>query len=281
MNQKQKQFAFVLDLDGTALNSKGELSEYTNRVFAQVAGCSELVVASGRALESLPREVREHPHIRYAITSNGAAVHDLKEHRVLERCTMKPEAVEAIIAHTEQENIVYEAFINGHGFAQSEYVASPRDYGVASERGIRYIQTTRKPVADMKTFLKKHAQELDCVDVILRDLFDKPRIRENLQKNVAGIAITASVPRMLEIADEKAGKGKAFLSLIKTLGIEVQDTAAFGNAENDICMMQAAGVGYAVANADPECLSAADAITAANDEDGVAKGILEFLRERM
>ncbi|MCQ2508139.1 MAG: HAD hydrolase family protein, partial [Dorea sp.] len=82
---------------------------------------------------------------------------------------------------------------------------------------------------------------------------------------------------MIEIADEKAGKGKAFAWLLEELQIPPENSAAFGNAENDIDMMKTASMGYAVSNADEECLQAADWITASNDEDGVAKAMIEFM----
>ena len=53
--------------------------------------------------------------------------------------------------------------------------------------------------------------------------------------------------------------------------------AAFGNADNDIDMIQYAGYGYAVENASVKCKKAADHIVRSNDEDGVAQGIYEFL----
>ena len=51
---------------------------------------------------------------------------------------------------------------------------------------------------------------------------------------------------------------------------------AFGDGSNDLSMIQAAGIGVAMGNADPAALSAADYITGTNDNDGVAEAIERF-----
>lgn len=61
------------------------------------------------------------------------------------------------------------------------------------------------------------------------------------------------------------------------LGIPAEETAAFGDADNDIDMLEASGFGFAVENASPACLAAADYITRSNREDGVAFGIYAIL----
>ena len=69
----------ALDLDRTTLNSEGHLSERNRRAIERaISSGIQIAVASGRSLDSLPGEVLEIPGIRYAITSNGAAVYDLK-----------------------------------------------------------------------------------------------------------------------------------------------------------------------------------------------------------
>ena len=70
----------ALDLDRTTLDSQGHLSEINRRAIeSAVAAGLHVVVASGRALDSLPAGITEIRGIQYAITSNGAAVYDLRK----------------------------------------------------------------------------------------------------------------------------------------------------------------------------------------------------------
>ena len=95
----------------------------------------------------------------------------------------------------------------------------------------------------------------------------------SLPEQVTGIYLTSSVPTLLEIADEKAGKAAALAFLADYLQIPQEAIVAFGNAENDIDMICWAGIGVAVENSPEEVRRAADEITSTNDEDGVARWI--------
>ena len=68
----------ALDLDGTLLNSNGEVSPCTQKVLSEASDRGVVVIpATGRPLASLPPVVAKQPWVHYALTSNGAAVWDL------------------------------------------------------------------------------------------------------------------------------------------------------------------------------------------------------------
>ena len=80
----------------------------------------------------------------------------------------------------------------------------------------------------------------------------------------------------MEINQGHANKGEALLALAKHLGIEREQTLAFGDGLNDLSMLKEAGVGVAMANACDEAKALADWVTLSCDEDGVARGIEKF-----
>lgn len=84
-------------------------------------------------------------------------------------------------------------------------------------------------------------------------------------------------PYFLEFTDRRATKGQALKRLAGELNIRREEIISFGDSHNDLDMIQYAGLGVAMANAIPEVRAAADLITAANTEDGVARVIEEHV----
>jgi len=94
------------------------------------------------------------------------------------------------------------------------------------------------------------------------------------------IGVTHSGGSVVEISAAGVHKASALEWLATSLGVDPSDVVAFGDMPNDLTMLQWAGHGVAVANAHPELLAAADEVTLANTEDGVAVTLERLLRER-
>lgn len=74
-----------------------------------------------------------------------------------------------------------------------------------------------------------------------------------------------------------ATKGRAALWLCERLGVPPADTAAFGDASNDVELMRLAGFSVAMRHATPDVLACANAIAPSNADDGVARVIEDWL----
>lgn len=172
--------------------------------------------------------------------------------------------------------MAYEAFIAGIPYAQASYVADPVRYGAAAT-AVPYVRRTRKPVEDIRGFIRQHKRELDSIDVVIRK--GKETLWKKLETQVEDIYVTSSVPQLLEISYKEAGKASGVRFLLDYLKIAREHLAAFGDGDNDSGMLRFAGIGVAVANAVPGCLAAADRITGSNDEDGVAAELERMLAE--
>ena len=79
-----------------------------------------------------------------------------------------------------------------------------------------------------------------------------------------------------DIISADGGKRSAMLEILRRYGIQPSACIAFGDSENDIEMLRAAGIGVAMGNATPDCLAAADYVTADCDDDGVQKALEYF-----
>ena len=71
----------ALDLDGTLLNDKKQITSYTKEVLKKAMAQGVLVlIATGRPFTAIDEELNAFPEMRYALTSNGARIIDVKAH---------------------------------------------------------------------------------------------------------------------------------------------------------------------------------------------------------
>lgn len=267
----------ALDMDRTTLNAEGKLSEKNKEAleYALKKGV-HIVIASGRAFSALPADVLLIKGIEYAITSNGAEVYEIAGRKCLKRYCISPESVSRIMELTKDMPVTWEAFIAGEAFAEEEYVKDAIRFG-ASSQAAEYVRRTRRPRKDIFSFILEHKGELSSIDVIIRDEQQKDAVWAVLQGEVKDVYMTSSIAQLIEISDKACGKHSGLKFLTELLGIGREETAAFGDADNDSDMLAYAGCGVAVANASPGCLAVADLIVADHDMDGVAEGIYRLL----
>ena len=267
----------ALDMDRTTLNPEGKLSEHNRAALERAINRGiAVIIASGRTFTSLPADVVGIPGIAYAITSNGAALYHLPTGKCLHRFLLEPGSVEQVLALTAGENVTYEGFIDGQAYADQAYVEHPERYG-ADRLAAAYVRETRRPEPEIRAFLRAHARQLDGMDIVVQDQAVKARLWAQLEREVPELYVTSSIQRLLELAHRNAGKHSGLRLVLERLGISREETAAFGDGDNDAEMLSFSGVGIAMANGTPACLAAADFVTKSNGEDGVAWGMEHFL----
>lgn len=265
----------ALDLDDTTLRSDSSLDPVTKDALIKVIDAGiEVVVASGRAYRSLPKEVLSINGVRHAITSNGAAIENVPSGDRLMSRVIPEEAVHEIL-RSFPDVYMLEAFIEGQPYCDSEYMKDPERYGCSKDY-VNYVQTTRLPVDDMRAFISENASHLDSIDLICRNIGEKAEYYKKA-KEIDGVYVTSSSPRLVEISDAGAGKGRALRYLCTRLGLNPENVAAFGNGDNDADMLSFAGFGVAVGNATEACKAAADYVCETNNDLGVAKTLLKLI----
>lgn len=267
----------ALDMDRTTLDKEGRLSMQNKKAIEDaIASGIHVVIASGRAFDTLPRDVLAVPGIEYAITCNGAAMYHVPSGKCLKRFRLPQEAVEAIMKATGKEDVTYEAFIDGIAYACREYIENPVRFGVTPQAAA-YVSATRHMREDIVKFIHENRHQLDSMDIIVKSGEQMQKIWKMVAECTDKVYITSSVKQLVEIAHRDAGKKSGLAFFTELLGLDREETAAFGDADNDIDMLQYAGVGIAMGNASEGCKRAADLITKHHDEDGLAYGIREFL----
>ncbi|HUU70872.1 MAG TPA: HAD family hydrolase [Planctomycetota bacterium] len=91
------------------------------------------------------------------------------------------------------------------------------------------------------------------------------------------LSLTKAEEGIIQIMNGGVSKGSAVQFLMKRLGVRPVETAAIGDAPNDIPMFQAVGLSIAMGNAYPETKAAAKHVTLTNDENGAAAAIEEYI----
>lgn len=262
----------ALDLDETTLNQHSRLSESNRDALAAAVKMGIiLVIASGRAFDTLPREMCTFPGVQYAICGNGAAIYTMPEGNCIRRYSIPEVAVHRVLCCAQGEKLTFEAFVSGCAYAQWDYIQEPGKY-MTDPMTSRYVKESRRPVENIQTFILEHITQLDSLDLVVGDLQVKERMMQRLC-NIPGIYITTSVPRLIEISHMDCGKHRGLEFLSEYLQLSREEICAFGNADNDADMLKWAGMGIAVSNGSPACLSAADYITEHYMDDGVAKAL--------
>ena len=116
-------------------------------------------------------------------------------------------------------------------------------------------------------------------------MVDKP---ERLDQAVSQIpdeirsryTIMKSAPYSLEILDKRVNKGEGVKVLAEKLGIARENVMTLGDQENDIAMLEYAGLGVAMGNAIDSVKAISQFVTKSNREDGVAYAVEKFVLNR-
>ena len=101
-------------------------------------------------------------------------------------------------------------------------------------------------------------------------------IEELSKMNFKGCAVVKSAAFLVEVVNVSYSKGTALKFLAEHYGVPMEKTIAIGDQRNDIPMIEVAGLGFAVKNADEELKKVAIVSRYTNEESAVAKIIEQY-----
>ncbi len=266
------------DMDGTFLDDEKRIPEENWQALLDCAARGiQIVPATGRTVRGIPDEIRTLPGVRYAITTNGAVVADLKEDRIISTCRIPADTAVRVLemARDSGDDIMYDAYIDGIGYTTQDFYDHAEKYAVSA--GVAaLIRKTRQVVPDHIRYVKEMGRGIDKINMFFADMEARMRMRAALDR-IPELLVTSSLPNNLEINAAGADKGSALLRLAEFLGISREETMAFGDGENDLSMLRAAGLGVAMENGEGLVKAAADFVTGSNNDAGVASAVRKFV----
>ena len=270
----------ALDLDGTLLNHEGQVTPRT-RAALQAASDRGVVIVptTGRPLGNLPPVVAQLPGVRYAITSNGAAVYHLPDRLCIHESAMEPALVCPIIEELQKKSIHMDAFINGDGFSQRscEGKIDCLDMPTSIKR---YIHRTRTFTDDLAAYIRVHNLNVQKMTLNFYPQEDgtflyRDEVMQILSEHPE-ITFLSGGYHNLEFTRAGVTKGNGLTLLCSHLGVDIEETLACGDTQNDIDILKTAAIGVAMENALPEVKEIADFVTRSNENSGVAHAIRTF-----
>lgn len=265
----------ALDLDGTLLNNKKQLSKQN---LEAMTACIErgiyVVPATGRTVEGIPEAFKGLPGVRYAITLNGGSVIDIETKQIIAERKLDNQKTLELLDIISEYHVMYDVYIDGRGISEERFYYHLDEFGVSPELQ-ELVKTTRRVKPSIKEHVRETGVPVEKINLYFNNLEDRKRLREVLIQD-PNIIVTSSLENNLEINALGATKGQGLLRLASHLGVGIDETMACGDGENDVTMIQTAGIGVAMANGDEELKAIADFVTASNEEDGVAQAIRRF-----
>lgn len=261
----------AMDLDGTLNNDQKTIDPPTRQalITAQDRGV-RLALASARPLPGLYKErdlLNLSDHHGILIACNGGVIADAADGAVLSSDTMDLEAARRVLRELERLPVT-PIVDNGKRF----YVTDKDGYMVGFECVNNRMECVELPsLAEGLTWAP-------CK--ILMSV--APAALKAVQRQIAAfldddLTVVQTAPFYLEVLPRRINKGAALRSACRAVGIDPAEAMAFGDSENDIPMLRAAGLGVAMANADDAVKAAADAVTLSNNENGIAAALEKVL----
>ncbi|MBQ8305049.1 MAG: HAD family phosphatase [Blautia sp.] len=266
MNNKK---LFLTDLDGTLLNDQNVVSPATRKALEDFTAAGNVfAISTGRAMESVLHVVKElelsYPGM-YILSYNGALIYDCDAKKSLFRASIPFDAVQELLDMANERDIHIQTYTD-------RYIVAPAYNEHLDFYRIR-VQTPVIIDPDIVSELPEPPCKMLAVE--RHDHAKLERLRTAIHERYGDRFTTIySNQYLLEIVPAEAGKGNALVRLRDHLGILPQNTMAAGDAENDISMIEAAGLGIAMKNGSDEAKAAADVVT---KEDNNHDGLVPFL----
>lgn len=263
----------VLDMDDTLLSSKNEILPSTIKALIEAQNNGAMVVlASGRptggmidAAEILQLDT----HQSYIISYNGAVVTRMNDRTVVDATYVEHSEFNEILQFLRKERVMALTYKENKIYYEGQ---SAYEKVEGELTGLEMIK-----VDNLRDVISEDVPKVMGVGNI--------ELIQALNKQLAGsfgddIHATTSKPFFLEFMHRNVSKGKVLRRLAEQFGIHQSEIIAFGDSNNDKDMLEFAGLGVAMGNANATIKEVADVITLSHDEDSIAQIIEEYILKK-
>lgn len=266
----------AIDLDGTLLNSEKRISsENKSKLQLAMDRGVKVVVCSGRVYSGARVYAREIGSNGPLIACNGAIIREMDTESFLYSNTMTIDDSLKVIDICRSEDIYFHIYIGDTLYTEKLGYSSLLYYN----RNIELPEKDRidiRVIDNIKEIIKKPENPVAKILVIDYDR-DKLRNTRKIIEEIKGVQVMSSGKNNIEIVNAGVNKGKSLEILADKLGVRREQVVAIGDNENDLSMLEFAGLGIAMGNAEEYVKETANYVTLTNNENGVAHVIDKFI----
>ena len=263
--------ALALDLDGTLIDSKKQLSEKNIKaIHKAIEKGTAVILASGRpviGIAHIAKKLSLEEKGGYILAYNGGNIIDCKTGKIIYEKILPKQCIKAICEAAHKNDVIALTYTDSEIVAENDSDKYMIKESLCNDVKIKKVDNLEKfvdyPVA--KFLVVGEHQKLLPVQKELLELF--PGV----------IDAFFSESYFLEVVPAGVEKSASLENLLEILNLKREELMACGDGMNDISMLKYAGLSVAMENAYPEVKEYADYITSSNDDNGVAYAIEKFI----
>lgn len=264
------------DMDGTFLDSSSTPSAENIEAFKEAINHGyKVVISTGRIFSSIKSFARLFDYKVSIIACNGAIVRESYFSPTLYKTTIKHEDAIKLMDIAKKKDIYY------HFFNEETLFTMQLKFGSLLYKNWNdFLPDEDKVPIEVVDDPYEIAERNK--DSLVKFVFshDDPEYLEEVRDEIEKLGvfeITKSTSYNIEIMAKNTSKGGALKLLAEKFKIKRDNVIAIGDSLNDLSMIQYAGLGVAVANAEKIVLKSADIIAPSNDDNGVASIVNKFM----
>jgi len=266
----------VFDLDGTLLNRKSAISDYTSETLKLLSKREiAYTVATGRTLHGAQAIMEGHRFNLPQAFKNGVMIWHPQQQRFSSSTTLTASELENVVRACIHQGVTPFVFTLDKDDRSTVYhppLQSEADIELVRALGIEgkvRMRALDELPADATVTHVNSIGAVNAIRAVFGSVEDEPHLVA-----YSGLAREGAEWHWLDVHHSNASKGGAIKTLKELLGLE--RVICFGDSDNDLSMFEAADEAYAPANANAAIKAAATAVIGHHDEEGIAR----FLRER-
>lgn len=262
----------AIDLDRTCLDSTDTVPETAFAALrAAIDAGVTVAIATGRNLNGIPKALRTLPGVRYAITSNGAAIYDLETEEPVFQKSIPLEQAVSLLERAGEMGIPRSVTIG-----RDVIDTTPEVYRLRHTFFHDYADSLF--AEDLPAYVRARGEDVAKLHFLYMRQHDSGPVYDMLNAE-EHIAYTGDLTGHTEVVAAFVDKGAGLAQLARLLKLKKEDVAAIGDSDNDVTMLRWAGESVAMGGAPNHVRAAAKHLTDDCDHDGFAKAVRMLLAE--
>ena len=273
MNMKYK--LICTDMDGTLLGENHTVSENNKNALRKASELGiKVAITTGRLFTSAKAYADLVGVEAPIISANGAYIREKDKNEVIYESILKDEQLESIYKVMKKHGLLG-YFNTSDSVITEEELPETHGYVMMNKNLSEDRRVKIQLVDDFKIGFKKNKDKI-LKSIMFGEEEKLAEVRKELSEE-GSFELVSSWRGNLEVMQKGTTKGNAVKILAQKLGIKREEIICIGDGENDLSMIEYAGLGVAMSNAEEYVKEKADYVTDTNVNDGVAKMIEQFI----